>query len=110
MQNSPSLNHPNWAYYYNTIGSIYLETGDYLKALSSFKTAHEIFEITFPPNHPSLATSYSNIGSVYEDMGNYSKTFLFHQRALDIGQRVLSVNHPHLQIYREKLENMKKKL
>ncbi len=54
--------------------------------------------------------SYYNIGLLYEEMGGYSKARSFGERALEIGQQSLPSNHSHLQIYRDNLEDIKKKL
>jgi hypothetical protein len=47
---------------------------------------------------------------VYDNIGDYSKALLFCERAVDIGQRSLSANHPRVQLWKEKLESVKKKL
>ncbi len=43
-------------------------------------------------------------------MGEYSKALSYYERALDIGQHSLPANHPNLQIFRESIEIVKKKL
>ena len=54
--------------------------------------------------------SYGNIGNVYSKMGKHSKALPFCQLAVDIAQRSLPSNHPHLQLYKNNLEDVKKKL
>jgi tetratricopeptide (TPR) repeat protein len=109
-QQSLPPNHPDLAQSYNNIGLVYNNTGDYPKALSSDEKALAIRQQSLPPNHPDLAQSYYNIGDLYENMGNYSKAHSYYERAVDIGQQSLTTNHPHLQLYRKKIELLKKKL
>jgi tetratricopeptide (TPR) repeat protein len=110
QQQSLPPNHPDLASSYNNIGIVYKNMGDYPKALSSYEKALEIRKQSLPPNHPDLATSYNNIGAVYEKKGDYTKARSFYERAVNIAQQSLPANHPHLQIYRDNLEDMKKKL
>ncbi|CAF0843630.1 unnamed protein product [Adineta steineri] len=84
--------------------------GDYPKALSYYEKDLAIGQQSLPSNHPDLAKSYNNIGLVYENMGNYLKAHSFYERAVEIGQQSLPTNHPNLKMYRENLEDMKKKL
>ncbi|CAF1278345.1 unnamed protein product [Adineta steineri] len=84
------------ALYYNQLGYVKIDQGDYEKAIWYNEKALEIRQKTLPANHPSLATSYGNIGSVYDHMGEYSKALSSHQKALEIRQRTLHSNHPHL--------------
>jgi hypothetical protein len=54
--------------------------------------------------------SYSNIGSIHEGLSDYSKASSFYERAVDIGQHSLPSDHSMMQQWRNKLENVKKKL
>lgn len=103
-------NHPQLANSYNNLGKVWAKMRDYQKALSSHGKALQIYQKTLPPNHPDLAVCYACHGFVYSEMGEYSKALSFHERALDIGQRSLPENHPHLHIYKNHIENIKKKL
>jgi tetratricopeptide (TPR) repeat protein len=109
-QQSLPPNHPDLASSYNNIGNVYDNMGEYSKALSSYEKALEILQQSLPPNHPDLAKSYGHIGNLYSAMGQYSKAFSFCERAVNIGQQSLPANHPYLQWYRNKLEDVKKKL
>ncbi|CAF1101432.1 unnamed protein product [Adineta steineri] len=109
QQSLPS-NHPDLGASYGNIGNVYYSMGDYPKALSSYEKTLAIQQQSLPSNHPDLGASYNNIGVVYENMGNYSKAHSSYERAVQIGQQSLQTNHPHLQTYRKKLENIKKKL
>jgi tetratricopeptide (TPR) repeat protein len=109
-QQSLPPNHPYLAKSYIGIGLAYYSMGEYSKALSSNEKSLEIQQQSLPPNHPDLAMSYGHIGNLYSAMGQYSKAFSFCERAVNIGQQSLPANHPYLQWYRNKLEDVKKKL
>jgi tetratricopeptide (TPR) repeat protein len=84
------------AHYYNNLGCVKDDQGDYKKAIEYYEQGLEIEQKTLPPNHPSLATSYNNIGLVYNNMGEYSKALSFYEKALEIRQKTLPPNHPSL--------------
>ncbi|CAF3725173.1 unnamed protein product [Adineta steineri] len=82
--------------YYNQLGGVHMNQGDYEKAIWYYEQALQIFQKYLPSNHPDLATSYNNIGLVYKNMGDYSKALSFYEKALEIQQKTLPSNHPHL--------------
>ncbi|CAF1376060.1 unnamed protein product [Adineta steineri] len=82
--------------YYNQLGFVKTENGDYEKAIWYYEKGLKIYEKTLPSNHPDLATSYNNIGDVYNHMGEYSKALSFFEKALEIRQKTLPYNHPDL--------------
>ena len=47
-------------HYLHQLGYVYINKGEYLKALSSYEQSLEIRKVALPPNHPNLATSYNN--------------------------------------------------
>ncbi|CAF0819024.1 unnamed protein product [Adineta steineri] len=110
QQQSLPSNHPGLGYFYNNIGMVYDSMGDYPKALSYYEKALAIRQQSLPSNHLDLGTSYNNIGLVYENMRNYSKAHSFYEYAVQIAQQSLPTSHPDLELYRENLEDMKKKL
>ncbi|CAF0957788.1 unnamed protein product [Adineta steineri] len=83
-------------HYYNQLGFVHSNQGDYEKSIWYYEKALEICQKNLPSNHPDLATSYNNIGSVYEKMGEYSKALSSHEKALAIRQKTLPSNHPSL--------------
>ncbi|CAF0734419.1 unnamed protein product [Adineta steineri] len=109
QQSLPST-HPDLALSYNNIGLVYNCIGDYSKALSFQEKALAIIQQSLPSNHPTLGASYNSIGLVYKNMGNYSKAHSLYERAEQIAQQSLPTNHPDLKMYRQNLEDMKKKL
>jgi tetratricopeptide (TPR) repeat protein len=83
---------------------------EYSKALSYYEKALEIFQKTLPANHPDFAQSYGHIGMVSSNIGEHSKAVLYCERALKILESSLLPNHPHIQLYKDNLEFVKKKL
>jgi tetratricopeptide (TPR) repeat protein len=84
------------ALFYNQLGYVKADQGDYEKAFEYYEKALEIDQKTLPPNHPSLAISYNNIAGVYHNMGEYLKATSFYEKALEIFEKTLSPNHPSL--------------
>jgi tetratricopeptide (TPR) repeat protein len=84
------------ATYYNNLGYVKGNQGDYEKAITYYKQGLAIKQKTVPPNYSSLAISYSNIGSVYYNMAEYSKALSFFEKALEIQKKTLPPNHPSL--------------
>ncbi|CAF1528925.1 unnamed protein product [Rotaria sp. Silwood1] len=52
------------AYYNHLLGSMYDDMGEYKKALSFFKKAHEINRKTLPPSHPDIVQSQRNVDNM----------------------------------------------
>ncbi|CAF1055478.1 unnamed protein product [Adineta steineri] len=84
------------AYYYNQLGFIHSNQGNYGKAIQYYEQGLKIYEKTLISNHPYLATSYSNIGSVYNKMEEYPQALSSHEKALEINQKTLPSDHPLL--------------
>ncbi|CAF1446032.1 unnamed protein product [Adineta steineri] len=84
------------AFYYNQLGYVKEDQGNYAKAIWYYQNALAIREKTVPSNHPDLATSYSNIGWAYNKMADYPKALSFTEKALEIDQKTLPSNHPDL--------------
>jgi tetratricopeptide (TPR) repeat protein len=84
------------ALYYNQLGYVKHDQGDYESAIGYHEQGLAINQKTLPPNHPHLALSYNNMGEAYRNMGEYSKALSFYQKALEIQRKTLSPNHPGL--------------
>ncbi|CAF4485596.1 unnamed protein product [Rotaria sp. Silwood2] len=109
-QNTLPSNHPDLATSYNNIGSVYENMGDYSNALLLHQKALEIREKILPSNHPSLAASCGHIGMAFSEIGEHSKAILHCERALKIVEDSLPANHPHIQLYKDNVEYVKKKI
>ncbi|CAF4303702.1 unnamed protein product, partial [Adineta steineri] len=83
-------------HYYNQLGYVKDEQGNYEKAIWYYEQALEIDQKTLSSNQSSLATPYNNIGFVYDNMGEYSKALSYHEKALEIQQNTLPSNHSSL--------------
>ncbi|CAF1166040.1 unnamed protein product [Adineta steineri] len=92
--------------YYNQLGGVHMNQGDYEKAIWYYEQALQIFQKYLPSNHPDLATSYNNIGLVYKNMGDYSKALSFYEKALEIQQKTLPSDHPSLAISYNNIGNV----
>ncbi|CAF1025332.1 unnamed protein product [Adineta steineri] len=84
------------AIYYNQLGRIKDDQGDYEKAIWYHKQGLEIKKKILPSYHPDLAISYSNIGSVYHKMGEYLEALSFYEKDLEICQKTLPSDHADL--------------
>ena len=89
----------DWAAtFYNNIGLVYYEQGEYDQALEYYNKALEIDEKLLGKDNPSTATSYNNIGTVYEEQGEYDQVLEYKNKALDIREKVLGEDHPETAI------------
>ncbi|CAF1456802.1 unnamed protein product [Adineta steineri] len=84
------------AIYYNQLGRIKDDQGDYEKAIWYHKQGLEIKKKILPSYHRDLAISYSNIGSVYHKMGEYLEALSFYEKDLEICQKTLPSDHADL--------------
>jgi len=98
------------AHYYNQLGMVYYNMGEYSKALSSYERSLEIRKIALPPNHPDFAQSYNNIGLVHYNMGEYSKALEYLEKARVILEKSLPKEHPHIAMVRRSIELVRKNL
>ncbi|CAF1408546.1 unnamed protein product [Adineta steineri] len=83
-------------HYYNQLGSVHYNQGDYKKAIWYVEQGLEISQKTLSSNHPYLATSYNSLAGVYHKIGEYSKALSSHEKAIEIYQKSLPSNHPNL--------------
>ncbi|CAF0892881.1 unnamed protein product [Adineta steineri] len=82
--------------YYNQLGFVHSNHGDYEKAIWYHEDALEIQQKALPLNHLLLAMSYNNIASVYTNMGEYSKALSLFEKTLEMYQKTLPSNHPDI--------------
>ncbi|CAF0746312.1 unnamed protein product [Adineta steineri] len=81
------------ALYYNQLGGVHLNQGDYEKAIWHFKQGLGIQENTVRSDHPAMANLHKNVALVYVSMGEYSKALSSHEKALEIYRKALPSNH-----------------
>jgi tetratricopeptide (TPR) repeat protein len=86
-------------FYYDRLGHVKDNQGDYETAVSFYEKALEISQKTCPSNYFLLATINKNIGWMYTKMGEHSKAFSFHVEALDIFQNTVSPDHSNIIIF-----------
>ncbi|CAF1399751.1 unnamed protein product [Adineta steineri] len=84
------------AIYYQKLGHVHFNQGDYDKAIWYYEKSLHIREKTLPSNHSDLAILYNNIGGVYDSMGEYSKALSFYEKAREFLQETLPSHYPYL--------------
>ncbi len=72
------------------IGNVYLNQGDYAKALDYYFKALKIFEEI--GNKNGQAANLGNIGIVYNDQGDYAKALDYYFKALKINEEIGNKN------------------
>lgn len=71
---------------YSNIGLVYMETGDYAKAIVHFEKAMQAHQRL---NNPlGIAPALSNIGLIYGKQKNYEKALLYAQKALKLSDSI----------------------
>ena len=78
----------------NNLANVYVEQGDYGKALEYYGKALAILERVLGSEHPDTATTYNNMAVVYDVQGDYEKALEYYGKALAIRERVLGSEHP----------------
>ena len=87
----------NWVSdFYNNIGLVFEEKGDFAKAKEFYDTALSILETVYGDSHPLIANSYSNIGSVYADIDEYDKALELFNKSLIIEKETYGDKHPEV--------------
>ncbi|CAF1215534.1 unnamed protein product [Didymodactylos carnosus] len=86
-------NDPAMGKFYNDLGLIYSDQGEYTQALKYYEQALGIHLKTLGPNHPSVASTYNNIGTVYSNQREYSQALKYYEQTLEIKMNALGPNH-----------------
>ncbi|CAF1012611.1 unnamed protein product [Adineta steineri] len=86
------------------MGKMWHELGRDDEALSFYKNALEIRQVTPFSNYQQLAALYVGIAAVYHETNDYGEALAYYERAKSTRQQVLSNNHPIVQELNEKLE------
>jgi CHAT domain-containing protein/Tfp pilus assembly protein PilF len=86
--------HPDLAACLNSLGILYKNKGDLVKAEALYQRALAIREKTMGSEHPGVAAVLNNLAIVYRDRGEIAKAEELHQRALSIREIALGPEHP----------------
>jgi CHAT domain-containing protein len=79
---------------YNNIGLIYLED-EYLKAISYFNKAIEIYEMDEAVNQTKIANCYSNMAFANSSQGNYNEALQYIDLVMYIWDVSIDGDHPN---------------
>jgi tetratricopeptide (TPR) repeat protein len=85
--------HPSIATTLNNLAALYLEMGEYEKALQLFQRALNIREKVLGTKHLDVAQTLNNLAELYLKTGEYEEALQLFQRALDIREKVLGTKH-----------------
>ncbi len=105
-----SQDHPDLATSYNNVSMIYRDMGQLDRALEYQLKAMEIREKILSADHPDRAGSYHNLSTIYSDLGRSKEALEYAQRAVAILEKLFPAGHPNLDIMRQNLEIIKKKM
>ncbi|CAF1212763.1 unnamed protein product [Rotaria sp. Silwood1] len=75
--------HIDLAKTYNAIATIYIDSGNPVKAKENYEKALEIVLNQIPRKHLLLTTIYNNIANIYMDECRYELAIKYYKRALD---------------------------
>ncbi|CAF3399359.1 unnamed protein product [Rotaria socialis] len=90
--------HPNRAFAYRQLGSIYRQMGIYQLARKAYQEAI----IVNPNNEITLAENLHSLGLVQSDEGKHDEAIISYNRALEIRKRLLPPIHPAIgKLYNE---------
>lgn len=91
---------------YSNIASIYMEMGDYQKALEYYDKVQKIDETVLGLEHSQTAVTYNGIALVYFSMGNYTEALEYYGKARKIEENVLGPEHPNTLITYDNIGNV----
>jgi tetratricopeptide (TPR) repeat protein len=88
--------HPAVASYFNNLGNILADSGDYPAAEVALEKALTLREHHHGAHHPVVASSLNNLGGVNHSQGKFDVAIGYYERALAIKERTLGPEHPEL--------------
>ena len=84
---------------YNNIGNIFINQGDYEKALQYYNMALQICERSLSNGHSFMATLYNNIALVYQKRGAYVDALEKNKKSLLIIEKKYGQRYPHKAVH-----------
>ncbi len=81
------------ASYYNKLGGVYDDKGEYDLALEYYFKCLKIRETKLGNEHVDTARSYNNIGLVYDNKGEYNLALEYYFKSLKIKKIKLGNDH-----------------
>ncbi|MDR3706047.1 MAG: tetratricopeptide repeat protein [Paludibacteraceae bacterium] len=79
--------------FYNNLGEIYKDKGDYKKAEEQLMKAAAVFYLSPEKDSLLMAPVYGNLGAVYREIGNNKKSQEYLNRALSLDLKEYGVSH-----------------
>eukprot|EP00058_Branchiostoma_floridae_P014878 XP_002600366.1 hypothetical protein BRAFLDRAFT_66599 [Branchiostoma floridae] len=91
-------NHPNVATSLHNIGLVWVDKGDYQKAISYFEQALQIRNTLYGHTsaHSDIAASFLALGTAWHGFGNHQKAIIYKELALNMHRIVFGDTHPKI--------------
>ncbi len=84
------------AYTINGMGNVFLQQGDFDRALAEFREAQRLIARLLGPDHIELAPSHNNIGVIYWQRGRLDEALVEFRHARATMEPVLGAEHPRV--------------
>ena len=81
---------------YNSVGMIYSDQGENVKALDYYEKSLRIRLSVYGESHPYVATCYNNVGVIYSTYGEHAKALDYYEKSLRIYLSVYGESHPYV--------------
>jgi CHAT domain-containing protein/Tfp pilus assembly protein PilF len=86
--------HPDVALTLNSLGMLYSNNEDFLRAESLLRRSLAIDEKVFGKDHPNLAIVSGNLGTLYFDIGDFAQSEMLLKNALALREKAFGPEHP----------------
>lgn len=98
-----SLDHPEVARSYRTLGFVQMHGGESEEAIRYGQRALQILRHYYTADHPSVADSYELLGDIYMHIEKYDQVLTHYQRALAIRKKTLGERHLDVAVSYDKI-------
>ncbi|MEO8393343.1 MAG: CHAT domain-containing protein, partial [Chloroflexota bacterium] len=95
--------HPSYADTLTGLGELYLQLGEFQKAIALFQQDAEITKAALGVAHPSYAAALNQLGMAYQALQHYDTAEQFIEQAIAVQRAALGEQHPDLAKYRHNL-------